>query len=105
MKSQSYEKKVKRDSQGTKGINPDISRREIPFTITNQGYKGLDRGVTRDMSQGAHMSPRKGNYKARAPIRENQGKGFYTASTVWDAREKVIWQMIAQIRHMEAIQR
>ena len=84
-------KSVERDPQETKGINPDISTREIPFTITDQDHKGLDRGATRDMSQGAYMSPRKRNYKARAPIRGNQAKSSYMASTASDARRKDIW--------------
>ena len=61
-------KRVERDPQGTKGINPNISRREIPFTIANQGHKGLNKGATRDTSQGAHMNPRKRNYKASVEL-------------------------------------
>ena len=98
-------KRVERDPQGTKGINPDIARQGILFTVADQGNKGLDRGATRDISQGAHMSPRKRNYKAKAPVRGNQAKSSYMASTASDAKEKDIWQIIAQIRQIKVTQR
>ena len=98
-------KRVGRDPQGTKGINPDISRREIPFTVADQDHKGLDRGTTRDTRQGAYMSPREKNCKAGAPIRGNQAKSSYMASTASDARRKDIWQTIARIRRVEVTQR